>query len=159
MFSYSQPGSLASWCLCPSPLCQFFVKKGKETNGSLKIDEKLSKGCLIKCLLCLKEDPAIWWYFLKGHFQSKHGAQLASKYEKLWTLSNFKQSEMQKIWIKKNKQPVKHMRKMKKIPLTVFKNHRAQIPSSNAVIAAIESDTSSDMDSDSGLQGNMFLST
>ena len=39
---------LCGLCLHPMPLCQFFLTKGKGAHGSLKINQKLSRGCLMK---------------------------------------------------------------------------------------------------------------
>jgi hypothetical protein len=71
------------------------LAKGKGTNGNLRINQKMSKGCLMKmdylygivaestaslpcsnvlihCPICPKTDPAIWKYFMKVHFKEKH---------------------------------------------------------------------------------------
>ena len=58
---------------------------------------------LIHCPICPKTDPAIWKYFMKVHFEEKHKTLDLTKYERLWKLSNFKKSEMKKIWIKQGK--------------------------------------------------------
>lgn len=39
---------LCGLCLRPSPLCQMFLSKGKGGNRNLQIDQKLSRGCLMK---------------------------------------------------------------------------------------------------------------
>jgi hypothetical protein len=39
---------LRGLCLCPWPLCQFILAKGKGAHGSLKINPTLSRGCLTK---------------------------------------------------------------------------------------------------------------
>jgi hypothetical protein len=100
--------------------------KGKGANGNLRINQKQSKGCLIKmtysygiaaestasspcsnvpihCPCCPKADPAIWKYFMKVHFEEKHKTLNLTKYEYLWKLSNFERSEMKKIWTKRGK--------------------------------------------------------
>ncbi|KAF8962782.1 hypothetical protein BDZ97DRAFT_2020851, partial [Flammula alnicola] len=146
----SQSWPVCGLCLRPSPLCQFFLKKGKGAHATLKIDDRSSKGCLMKvkysyrvaaesspsspcsnvpiqCPICPKEEPAIWRYFFKAHFRDKHGAQLASKYAHLWTLSNFELDQMQKIWIKRRNKMVKRTKK-KHLPLVISEDHRAQIP-------------------------------
>ncbi|KAF8964490.1 hypothetical protein BDZ97DRAFT_1730792, partial [Flammula alnicola] len=146
----SQSWPVCGLCLRPSPLCQFFLKKGKGALASVKIDDRLSKGCLMKvkysyrvaaesspsspcsnvpiqCPICPKDEPAIWRYFFKAHFRDKHGVQLASKYEHLWTLSNFELDQMQKIWIKRRQKTVKRTKK-KLLPLVISEDHRAQIP-------------------------------
>src|ERR1700678_4026763 len=116
----------------PLPLCQFYVAKGKGAHGKLRINQKISKGCLIKvnysysvaaestasspcsnlpvhCPICPKTDPAVWKYFMKVHFEEKHKALNLTKYEHLWKLSTFEGSEMRKIWAKRGKiHPLTH---------------------------------------------------
>ena len=140
---------LCGLCLCPALLCQFFLAKGKGANGNIRIDQKASRGCLMTlnysysvaavstasspcsnilmhCELCSKSDPAIWWYFMKAHFQEKHPNAPFAKYDHIWTLSNFEMSEMKKIWGKRTKVTIK---RAKKLTLQISENHRAQIPS------------------------------
>ncbi|KAF8962900.1 hypothetical protein BDZ97DRAFT_1662289 [Flammula alnicola] len=146
----NQSWPVCGLCLRPSPLCQFFVKKGKGAKGSDKINEKLSKGCLVKmkysyriaaesspsspcsnvpiqCPICPKDDPAIWRYFFKAHFKNKHSAELVSKYEHLWKLTKFELDQMRKIWAKPYHKQVKRANK-KKAPLVISEDHRGRIP-------------------------------
>ena len=106
-------------CLRPSPLCQFFLKKGKGANASLTINQVASKGCLMKlkynysvafestkslpcsnvpihCPLCPRMDPAIWRYCFKTHFQQKHPNTPFTEYQHIWMLTNFEIVEMKK---------------------------------------------------------------
>lgn len=149
---------LCGLCLRPSPLCQMFLSKGKGGNRNLQIDQKLSRGCLMKvkysystaakstpsspcsnvpvqCPICPKSEPAIWRYFLKVHFQEKH-EQLLVKHEHLWKLSNFERTEMKKIWAKRSKVPVKRTKKSKVPPLVISESHRAQIPTTYFILIA-----------------------
>lgn len=142
---------LCGLCLQPSPLCQFFLAKGKGAHGKPRINQKISKGCLMKmtysysiaaestpsspcsnvpihCPICPKSHPAIWKYFMKSHFKEKHRT-LLTKHEHLWKISNFEQTEMKKIWAKRGKVTAKRTKKSKTLPLVVSENHRAQIPS------------------------------
>jgi len=142
---------LCSLCLRPSQLCQFYLAKGKGANGNLKIDQKTSKGCLVKmnysygiaaestasspcsnvpihCLICPKTDPAIWKYFMRVHFEEKHRTFDLTRYERLWKLSNFERSEMKKIWVRRGKVMTKRTKKSKIPPLIISESHRAQIP-------------------------------
>ena len=134
--------------LCPSQLC---LKKGRGANGNLRIDQRTSKGCLIKmnysysiaaestasspcsnvpirCLICPQTDPTIWKYFIKVHFKEKHKTFDLTKYKHLWKLSNFKRSEMKKIWAKQGKIPTKCTKKSKIPPLVISESHHARIP-------------------------------
>ena len=134
---------LCGLCLCPMQLCQFYLAKGKGVNGNLRINQKTSKGCLMKmtysygiaaestasspcsnvpihCPLCPKADPAIWKYFMKVHFEEKHKNLTLTGYEHLWKLSHFERSEMKKIWVRRGKV----MKRTKKNENCTFDNIR-----------------------------------
>ena len=142
---------LCGLCLRPSQLCQFYLAKGKGANGNLRIDQKMSKGCLVKmnysygiaaestasspcsnvpihCPICPKTDPAIWKYFIRVHFEEKEKTFNLTKYENLWKLSNFERTEMKKIWTRRGKVTTKHTKKSKIPPLIISESHRACIP-------------------------------
>jgi hypothetical protein len=127
------------------------LKKGKGANGNLRIDQKTSKGCLVKmnysygvaaesttsspcsnvpihCSICPKTDHTIWKSFMKVHFEEKHKTLDFTKYEHIWKLSNFERSEMKKIWAKRGKPTMKHTKKSKIPPLVISESHHAQIP-------------------------------
>jgi len=147
----TQSTEICGLCLRPPPFCQFFLTKGKGANGSLKINQSLSRGCLLKvkysygvaaessssspcsnvpvaCPLCSNTAPAVWKYFMKAHFQETHKSAPISKYEHLWKISNFETAEMKKIWAKRKNIMVKRTKKSKNPPLVVSENHRAHIP-------------------------------
>jgi hypothetical protein len=44
---YSPLKPLCGLCLRPSQMCQYYLVKGKGANGRLRVDLKMSKGCLI----------------------------------------------------------------------------------------------------------------
>jgi hypothetical protein len=139
---------LCGLCLHPSHMCQFYLAKGKGTNGNLKINQKMSKGCLIKmkysygiasesttsspcsnvpihCPVCPKADSTIWKYFMKVHFEERHKTLDLTKYEHLWKLSNFERTEMKKIWAKRGKVTAKRTKKLKIPLLVISENHCA----------------------------------
>ncbi|KAF8223168.1 hypothetical protein L208DRAFT_1318277, partial [Tricholoma matsutake] len=147
----TQSTELCGLCLWPPPFCQFFLTKGKGANGTLKINQTLSWGCLMKvkysysvaaesspsspclnvpiaCHLCSNATPTIWKYFMKAHFQETHKSVPISKYKHLWKLSNFETAEIKKIWAKQKNVVVKHTKKSKNPPLEVSESHRAHIP-------------------------------
>ena len=151
---------LCGLCLRPSPLCQFFLKKGKGARASLIVNQAISKGCLMKlkysygvasesttsspcsnvpihCPLCPKSDPAIWRYFFKVHFQQKHPNAPFAQYENIWKLTNFEITEMKRIWANRMKVTVKRTKKLKLQPLTISEDHRAQIPATRYFISII----------------------
>ncbi|KAF8240578.1 hypothetical protein L208DRAFT_1232017, partial [Tricholoma matsutake] len=145
-------------CLWPPPFCKFFLAKEKGANHSLKINQTLSRGCLVRmkylysvavesspsspcsnvpitCPLCSKTAPAVWKYFLKAHFQEAHKSALLLTYEHIWKLSNFETAEMKKIWVKQGHIVMKCVKKSKIPPLVISKSHRAQITARYCVIS------------------------
>ncbi|KAF8159962.1 hypothetical protein B0H34DRAFT_674235 [Crassisporium funariophilum] len=142
------PGIDMSTPLCgvmspPNPLCQFFLKKGKGAKASLTINQAASKGCL------MKSDPAIWRYSFKIHFQEKHPTAPFSKYNHIWSLTNFEIREIKRIWADCTKVMVKCTKKSKLQPLCISEDHGAQIPSSNKVPVLQEGDSSQRLESKS----------
>ncbi|KAF8235412.1 hypothetical protein L208DRAFT_1257409, partial [Tricholoma matsutake] len=127
---------LCGLCLRPLQLCQFYLAKGRGTNGNLRIDQKTSKGCLVKmnysygiaaestasspcsnvpihCPICPKTDPTIWKYFMRVHFEEKHKTFDLTKYE----------------WTRRGKKVmVKCTKKSKILPLIISESHHARIP-------------------------------
>jgi len=147
---------LCGLCLHPSPLCQFYLSKGKGSKGTLKVNYALTRGCIMKvkftykimatsslsfpcsnvpiqCPVCPKTNPAVWRYSMKTHFEQNH-RQLMPKHKDLWTLSNFETSEMVKIWGKRATVLTKRTRKSKLPPLVVSEDHRVQIVPMYAVV-------------------------
>ena len=147
----TQSTELCGLCLRPPPFCHFFLTKGKGANGTLKINQTLSRGCLMSmkysysvaaestpsspcsnvpttCPLCSNTAPTVWKYFLKAHFQESHKSAPVSKYEHLWKLSNFEMTEMKRIWGRRKNVIVKRTKKSKIAPLMISENHRAHIP-------------------------------
>ena len=144
---------LCGLCLRPSPLCQFFLTKGKGTNGNLRVNWEKSRGCLvninysyrvaaestasspcsnvpIQCPICPRSEPAIWKYFMKAHFTENHkNLHPFSNHEHLWQLSDFELSEMKIIWEKRLKLTVKRTKKLNVPRLLISDAHCAQIPS------------------------------
>ena len=78
--------------------------------------------------ICPKNDPAIWKYFMRVHFEEKHKTFDLTKYERLWKPSNFERSEMKKIWTRRGKVTMKRTKKSKIPPLIISESHRARIP-------------------------------
>ena len=150
---------LCGLCLRPAPLCQFFLKKGKGANGCLRVNETLSRGCLVKvksyhvaskstasslcsnvpiqCPLCPNADPVVWHYFLKTHFWEVHLNAPILKYDHLWKISNFEISEMKKIWVKRLIVMATRTRKTKVPSLIISEDHHTQIPRCYNIIRPI----------------------
>ena len=148
---------LCGLCLHPSPLCQFFLKKGRGMHASLTVNQAVSKGCLIKlkysygvaskstasspcsnvpihCPLCPKSDTVTWRYFFKVHFQQKHLNVPFAQYEKIWKLTTFELTEMKWIWANCMKVTIKCTKKSKLPPLAISEDHCVQIPARYSII-------------------------
>ncbi|KAF8148807.1 hypothetical protein B0H34DRAFT_827968 [Crassisporium funariophilum] len=127
---------LCGLCLRPSPLCQFYIGKGKGSKGKPKVNYALTRGCIMNVKFTYKiaatSLPASPCSNVPiqcpTHFEQNH-RQLMSRYEDLWTLSNFESSEMGKIWAKRATVLIKRTRKSKLPPLVISEDHRAQIAS------------------------------
>jgi hypothetical protein len=128
-----------------TPLCQFFLKKGKGARSNLKIDQNHSHGCAVKvnftysiasessasspcsnvpiiCPLCSKLAPAIWRYNLSYHFARVYATAPVPQYEDTWRLSNFESFQMKDIWSKCQNTSVKH-KKVNTLPLVISNAH------------------------------------
>jgi hypothetical protein len=140
-------------CLRPSPMCQFYLKKGKSAKGRLKINYAASKGCPnlitfsynvaaessksspcsnvpLRCPLCSSGDPAVWRYNMKYHFQLAHPSASLPTYQELWSLTNFEKSQMAAIWKDRHKVTVKRRKtKGKHLPasLEISKAHSSRL--------------------------------
>ena len=152
--------SLHGLCLCPPPLCQFFLRKGKGTHANLTVDQVASKGCLIKikcsysvasestnslpctnapihCPLCPKSEPVIWRYFLKVHFQEKHPNIPFMQYKNIWKLTNFEIMGMKHIWANQMKVTVKCTKMLQLPPLTISEDHCVQVPATRYFVTIV----------------------
>ncbi|KAF8884585.1 hypothetical protein CPB84DRAFT_1750390 [Gymnopilus junonius] len=106
-----------------SPLCQFFLKKGKGANGRLGINAALSKGCHMKLLphvqtahpmSALSQNRSCNLALLSANTLPREASNAPLlKYDNLWKLSDFETSEMKKIWAKRQVIMVTRTRKPK----------------------------------------------
>ncbi|KAF8986509.1 hypothetical protein BDQ17DRAFT_1259627, partial [Cyathus striatus] len=141
---------LCSLCLHPTSQCWHFLGKGRGANGKIRIDQKISSGCLMKmnfsynvasestasspcsnvpmnCPICPSSKPAIWKYFMKHHFEDRHGSQTLMKYSHLWYITPFEHDEMRRIWKKGTSGVVKTAKSSANSTLKVSEAHCAQI--------------------------------
>ncbi|TFK65680.1 hypothetical protein BDN72DRAFT_962369, partial [Pluteus cervinus] len=140
-------------CLLPAAACRYFLKKGKGAKAGLKIDTDLSHGCiLIKCKfsyrvaaksspsspssniplacpICPKAAPAVWRYNLKRHLRTVHPlvGPKGETYHDLYKLDPSESEGMKNIWVRREKQVVKRIKKSDSTPLVVSEAHRARI--------------------------------
>ncbi|KAF9001173.1 hypothetical protein BDQ17DRAFT_1426738 [Cyathus striatus] len=97
--------------------------KGKGANGKVRINQQSSNGCMMKtrfsynvaadstasspcsnvpisCPICPSSEPAVWKYFMKRHFEDRHGSQRIKDHSHLWHITPFENDEMRRIWRK-----------------------------------------------------------
>ncbi|KAF8978670.1 hypothetical protein BDQ17DRAFT_1265416, partial [Cyathus striatus] len=105
-------GVLCGLCLHLPSQCQYILGKGKGAKGNTRIDQKSSHGCLMnmkfsyhvaaestnaspcsnvlmQCPVCPKDDPAVWKYSMKQHFEDKHKSLKLSENSHLWHITPF----------------------------------------------------------------------
>ncbi|KAF8069305.1 hypothetical protein FPV67DRAFT_1394175, partial [Lyophyllum atratum] len=139
-------------CLRPGAVCLYYLKKGKGSQGKLKIDTERTRACPTKltfsysvavestqtapcsnvpiaCPSCPKLEPAVWRYNLKQHYLRAHPKVDHNKYAHLWELSNFEIAEMKEIWKRRQRVVVRRAKKKTNTPALVISDaHRSQIP-------------------------------
>ncbi|TFK71092.1 hypothetical protein BDN72DRAFT_856481 [Pluteus cervinus] len=140
-------------CLLSAATCRYFLKKGRGAKAGLKIDTDRSHGCiLIKCSfsyrvaaksspsspssniplacpLCPKAAPAVWRYNLERHLRTVHPSvdSKGDAYHKLYKLDPSEAEGMKNIWVRREKQVVKRVKKLDTTPLVVSEAHRTRI--------------------------------
>ena len=121
-------------CLRPSPLCKFYLKKGKGAGASEQIDfakstcankvhfsyavansstaSSPSSNVPLRCPICPTAEPCIWRYNLAHHMRAKHPTISIPPHELLWKITNAEQHLLKEIW--DNRHRLKKSRKSKK---------------------------------------------
>lgn len=138
-------------CLRPGAICLYYLTKGKGVQGKPKIDWDHTRSCPTKltfsysvaadstqtspcsnvplaCPSCPKQEPAMWRYNLKHHYQRAHANVDHTKYAHLWELSAFEVEGMKEIWQRRQRVVVKRAKKSTVPRLVVSDAHRSQIP-------------------------------
>ncbi|TEB19643.1 hypothetical protein FA13DRAFT_1646586, partial [Coprinellus micaceus] len=139
---------LCGLCLRPSPLCQFFLKKGKGAEASLTIDKKRSNckytikfyyhkaatstssapcsNIPLQCPRCPPTSPAIWKYNMKVHFKEKHANHVnTSTYSDIWDLTNFEKQSIKQIWKARYTTLVRRSKKTDSITIVASESHKS----------------------------------
>lgn len=117
-------------CLAPSPLCQFYLTKGRSTQGQTKIDYTASHGCAnlgvtfkyavaaastktvpcsnvpLHCPLCPPNHLVIWKYTAHHHFLNRHPATDLNQWKHLWEISSAEKAAMDVVWDERRKVPI-----------------------------------------------------
>lgn len=142
-------------CLAPSPLCQFYLTKGRGAQGQTKIDYTTSRGCVnlgvtfkyavaaaptktapcsnvpLRCPLCPPNHPAIWKYTARYHFLNRHPAADLNQWKHLWQISSAEKAAMDVVWDERRKVPTsrgKNKRKKDDLgPLVISEAHSSRL--------------------------------
>jgi len=139
----SQPCGL---CLRPSPVCTFYVKKGKGSDASLQINYNKStcanmltfsyavaatstnsspcSNVPIQCPWCSQSSPTIWRYNMYCHIKNLHTYVSLDDHKDIWKIGNSEKDGLKNVWANRHK--VKKTRRTKKqltAPLVISEAH------------------------------------
>ena len=111
---------LCGLCFRPSPLCVFFLRKGKGTGSSPQIDMRTSRcpnlvvfsylsaakeatnspctNVPVICPLCPSTSSAVWKYNIKAHFEKFHTPAVYRTYSADFVISESEREGLKKIW-------------------------------------------------------------
>ena len=111
---------LCGLCLQPSPLCAFFLRKGKGTGSSQQIDMRTSRcpnliafsylsaakeathspctNVPVICPLCPSTSSAVWKYNIKAHFEKFHISAVYRTYSADFVISESEREGLKKLW-------------------------------------------------------------
>jgi hypothetical protein len=137
-------------CLRPSPLCAFYLKRGKGAGASDQADFTRSKcannmhfsysvaslstpsspcsNVPLHCPICPASEPCVWRYNLLYHMHAKHPTIPLTPHEPLWHITNTERQLIKEAWVNRHKQ--RKTRKSKKnIPsmLIVSEAHSSRL--------------------------------
>jgi hypothetical protein len=138
-------------CLRPSPLCTFYLKRGKGAGASEQVDFTRSK-CANKvhfsysvaslstqsspssnvplcCPICPTSEPCIWRYNFQHHMRAKHPTISLTRYESLWQISSTETYLIKETWANRHKQKKTRISKKSKLTasLVVSEAHSSRL--------------------------------
>ena len=128
------------FCLRPSPLCVFYLKKGKGADASQQLDyarstcanmttfsysvaalSSASSPCSnvpIRCSWCSDSAAAVWRYNMPHHVKAKHPYVSLQDHGDVWKIGNSEKHELRRVW--DNRHKVKKSRKKNKASMTLL---------------------------------------
>jgi hypothetical protein len=137
-------------CLRPSPLCRFYLRKGKGAGTSNQVDfakstceKKItfsyaiasesspsspSSNVPIYFPVCPTSERCVWRYNLPYHMRNVHPSVSLTPYEDLWTMTNTEKQLLAEVWRNHHRQ--KKTRKSKKAespPLVISEAHSSRL--------------------------------
>ena len=112
-------------CMCPSPLCSFYLQKGKGAGSVQQINKCVSRclnfmgrlfylaaatecpnspctNILVTCPLCPSTSAAVWKYNMKIHLVQTHPSTKGSDFPKAYANSNSKKAALKIQWEKRH---------------------------------------------------------
>jgi len=145
--SVSEP---CGFCLRPSPMCIFHLKKGKGVNANLRVDKATStcpnltsfnygvamvstaaspsSNVPISCPFCVSSTPAVWKYNMKDHLVNKHPSISLPGQRKLWEISQSEQDLLEAMWRSRGtKKKGRNSRKKTKTALVISEAHSSRL--------------------------------
>ena len=137
-------------CMRPSPLCSFYLRKGKGAGSAQQIDERVSRcpnfiGKLfysaaarecpnspctnvpVTCPLCPSTSAAVWKYNMKFHLARIHPSTKGGDFPNVYAISESEKAALKIQWEKRYS--VSHRRRKPKAaskPLPVSEVHSSQ---------------------------------
>ena len=134
-------------CMCPSPLCAFFLGKGKGAGSALQIDKHVSRcpnfvgklfysaastertnspctNVSVICPLCPSTSAAVWKYNMKTHLVHVHPSTNGSNFQKGYVISNSERVTLKILWEKQASGSHRGLRHNAALnPLTISEMH------------------------------------
>ena len=116
---------LCGLCMRPSPLCSFYLRKGKGVGSAPQIDERVSRcpnfmGKLfysaaatertnspstnvpVTCPLCPSTSAAVWKYNMKSHLMRIHPSTKGCDLPKEYVISESERAALKILWEKRH---------------------------------------------------------
>ena len=136
-------------CMRPSPLCSFYLRKGKGAGSVQQIDERVSRcpnfmGRLfysaaaterpnspctnvpVTCPLCPSTSAAVWKYNMKIHLAQTHPSTKGSDFPKAYAISDSKKAALKIQWEKRHSAHRRRKPNATSRPLPVSEVHSSQ---------------------------------
>jgi hypothetical protein len=132
-------------CLRPSPLCAFYLKKAKGSDGSLRINYNKSNcanmlsfsytvaavstnsspcsNVPVQCPWCPQSSPAIWRYNIYRHIKNRHAYVSLKDHEDIWKIGNSEKDGLKKVWDSRHKAKKARKKRNQLTPLLTSEAH------------------------------------
>ena len=141
-------------CMRPSPLCSFYLRKGKGAGGTPQIDERMSRcpnlisklfysaaaterthspctNVPVTCPLCPSTSPAVWKYNMKKHLAHIHPSTKGRDFPEAYVIGNSEKAALKILWEKRFTVPHRrrqHNATSNSLPISELHSSRQAIP-------------------------------